>query len=138
MPRAKIIHCVRDPMDTCLSIFAHFFSTAHGYGSDLKELGQYYRLYEHLMKDWNARFPGSMYTVSYETLVVDPEREINKLLDYCGLPFETACLRFHETVRAVNTPSAAQVRQPLYHSAVSRWKRYEAHLDSLRMALFDR
>jgi hypothetical protein len=138
MPRAKIIHCVRDPMDTCLSIFTHFFSTAHGYGSDLKELGQYYRLYEHLMKDWNTRFPGCMYTVSYETLVVQPEREINKLLDYCGLPFETACLRFHETVRAVNTPSAAQVRQPIYESAVSRWKRYESHLDSLRMALFDR
>jgi tetratricopeptide (TPR) repeat protein len=135
MPQARIIHCVRDPMDTCLSIFTHFFSIAHGYASDLKELGQYYRLYERLMQDWEVRFPGRMHRISYEGLVADHEREINQLLEYCGLPFEPGCLRFHETRRAVTTPSAAQVRQPLYQSAVSRWKRYETHLQPLHAAL---
>ncbi len=135
IPQARIIHCVRDPMDTCLSIFTHFFSSAHGYASDLTELGLYYRLYERLMQDWEVRFPGRMYRISYESLVVDHEREINQLLEYCGLPFESGCLRFHETRRAVNTPSAAQVRQPLYQSAVLRWKRYETHLQPLHAAL---
>ncbi len=135
MPQARIIHCVRDPMDTCLSIFTHFFSSAHGYASDLTELGQYYSLYERLMQDWEARFPGCMYRISYEDLVANHEREIKQLLEYCGLPFESGCLRFHETMRAVNTPSAVQVRQPLYQSAVSRWKRYETHLQPLRAAL---
>ena len=135
MPQARIIHCVRDPMDTCLSIFTHFFSSAHGYASNLKELGQYYRLYERLMQDWEVKFPGCMYRISYEDLVADHECEINQLLEYCGLPFEPGCLRFHETRRAVNTPSAVQVRQPLYQSAVSRWKRYETHLQPLHVAL---
>jgi len=135
MPHARIIHCVRDPMATCLSIFTHFFSSAHGYASDLKELGQYYRLYERLMRDWEVRFPGRMHRISYEGLVADHEGEIKQLLEYCGLPFESGCLRFHESRRAVNTPSAAQVRQPLYQSAVSRWKRYETHLQPLRAAL---
>ena len=135
MPQARIIHCVRDPMDTCLSIFTHFFSSAHGYASDLKELGLYYRLYERLMQDWEARFPGCMHRISYENLVTDHEHEIKQLLEYCALPFESECLRFHETTRAVNTPSAVQVRQPLYQSAVSRWKRYETHLHPLHTAL---
>ena len=135
MPQARIIHCVRDPMDTCLSIFTHFFSSAHGYASDLTEVGRYYSLYERLMQDWEARFPGCMYRISYEDLVANHEREIKQLLEYCGLPFEPGCLRFHETMRAVNTPSAVQVRQPLYQSAVSRWKRYETHLQPLRAAL---
>jgi len=135
MPNARIIHCVRDPMDTCLSIFTHFFSSAHGYASDLKELGQYYRFYQQLMNDWELRFPGCMYTVSYEDLVKDHDHEIRKLLDNCGLSFEPGCLQFHETVRPVNTPSATQVRQPLYQSAVSRWKRFEKHLQLLNFGL---
>ena len=76
-----------------------------------------------------------MYRISYEDLVADHEHEIKQLLEYCALPFESECFRFHETTRAVNTPSAVQVRQPLYRSAVSRWKRYETHLQPLRMAL---
>ena len=76
-----------------------------------------------------------MYRISYEDLVADHEHEIKQLLEYCALPFESECLRFHETTRAVNTPSAVQVRQPLYQSAVSRWKRYEAHLQPLHAAL---
>jgi len=135
MPNAKIIHCVRDPKDTCLSIFTHFFSAAHSYASDLKELGQYYRLYEQLMDDWEMRFPRCMYRVSYEDLVTDHEHEIKKLLDYCKLLFEPGCLQFHQTVRPVNTPSAIQVRQPLYQSAVSRWKRFEKHLHPLNVGL---
>ena len=112
-----------------------FFSSAHGYASDLKELGLYYRLYERLMQDWEARFPGCMHRISYENLVTDHEHEIKQLLEYCALPFESECLRFHETTRAVNTPSAVQVRQPLYQSAVSRWKWYETHLQPLHAAL---
>ena len=76
-----------------------------------------------------------MYRVSYEDLVTDHEHEIKKLLDYCELLFEPGCLQFHQTVRPVNTPSAVQVRQPLYQSAVSRWKRFEKHLQPLNVGL---
>lgn len=135
LPNATIIHCERDPLDNCLSIFQHHFSAHHGYASNLEELGGYYRLYEDLMAYWHELLPQRIYPLSYERLTADTEAEVRRLLDHCNLPFDEACLSFHETERVVNTPSAAQVRQPMYRNAVARWKNYERHLQPLRAAL---
>jgi tetratricopeptide (TPR) repeat protein len=135
LPNARIIHCDREPLDNCLSIFQHHFSSHHGYASNLEELGRYYRLYEDLMKYWHAQLPQPIYRLNYERLTDDTEAEVRALLDYCNLPFHEACLAFHETDRVVNTPSAAQVREPMYRHSVARWKNYERHLLPLRQAL---
>lgn len=131
LPKAKIIHCVRDPMDNCLSIYTHLFTAAYGYASDLQELGEYYCLYQDLMQYWHELMPGDLLKVSYEELVADPDAQIRQLLDFCELPFEEQCLAFHRTQRAVNTPSAVQVRQPIYKQSIQRWRHFEAHLSPL-------
>jgi tetratricopeptide (TPR) repeat protein len=135
MPNAKIIVCNRDPLDNCLSIYQHFFGKAHGYASDLAELGQYYGLYRDLMERWDELLPGHIHHVNYEQLVSDTESQVRQLLDYCDLPFDEKCLSFHKTMRHVKTPSAAQVRKPVYQSSIGRWKNYEKHLEPLRAAL---
>lgn len=135
MPQAKIVHCVRDPMDTCVSIFTHMFTPLHGYAADLTELGQYYRLYEQHVAYWHELLPGHIHQVEYESMVADPEQQIRALLDYCGLDFDERCLNFHRTQRSVNTPSATQVRRPIYGQSVRRWKRYEHFLTPLQRAL---
>lgn len=134
-PRATIIHCRRSALDTCVSIFKHYFSAAHGYASDLRELGEYYRLYEQMMAHWQQLLPGRMIEVEYEQLVADPEVQIPQLLARCGLPFDPDCLNFHNTRRVVNTPSALQVRAPMHQRAVAQWQRYVAHLEPLQTAL---
>ncbi len=135
LPRARIIHCVRDPMDTCVSIFRSSFTARHAYACSLPELGQYYRLYEELMAFWNAELAGRIYEVRYETLVEEPESTARALFTYCGLAWDARALQFHETKRSVLTASSVQVRQPLYRSSVTAWKRYEKHLGPLKQAL---
>jgi tetratricopeptide (TPR) repeat protein len=135
MPNAKIVLCQREPMDACLSIYQHFFGKAHGYASDLSELGHYYRLYQDLMDWWEEILPGHMHLVNYEELISETERQVMEMLGYCGLPFHENCLSFHQTQRQVKTPSAAQVRQPIYQHSIGRWKNYEKHLEPLRKAL---
>lgn len=132
LPGAKIINIKRNPMDTCLSIFAHFFAGHHPYSHNLEELGQYYRLYQSLMAHWeDVLGPGRIHTVVYEDLVADLEGETRRLLDYCGLDFDPACLEFHKNERAVSTASSAQVREKLYTKSIDRWRRYEAGLAPL-------
>ena len=131
LPNARIIHCVRDPTDTCLSIFMHPLSTSHSYAHELDDLGAFYKLYQRLMAHWHGMLPGRIYDVTYEKLVADSETEIRALLNYCDLPFEKACLNFHETERTIRTPSAGQVRQPIYNNSIQRWKHYEKHLGPL-------
>ena len=131
LPNARIIHCVRSPMDTCLSIFMHPLSTPHSYAHELKNLGAYYKLYQRLMAHWHKMLPGRIHDVMYEQMVADSDTEIRALLTHCNLPFEKACLNFHETDRTIRTPSAGQVRQPIYDSSIRRWKHYEKHLDPL-------
>lgn len=135
LPSARVIHVRREPMDTCLSIFAQYFPRQHPYGYDLEELGSYYRHYEALMAHWREAAPDSMLEVPYESLVSDPESQIRRLLDYCGLAFDPACLDFHKTERPVRTASAWQVREPLYATSIERWRRFEKHLEPLRAAL---
>lgn len=135
LPKARIIHVRRDPMDTCLSIYSHYFIGRHLYAYDQKELGGYYRHYQELMEHWREVIPEGMTDVDYEKLIEDPEEQIRQLLDFCDLPFDPACLEFHKTERDVRTASFAQVRQPLYRSSVDRWRRYEKQLEPLRAAL---
>ncbi len=135
MPHAKIILCERDPVDNCLSIYQQYFAAAHGYASDLTELGEYYSLYRSMMFFWQQLLPRRIYRIGYEELVTDTEQQVNKLLAYCELPFHPSCLSFHETERIVNTPSANQVREPVYRHAIARWRNYESHLEPLRLAL---
>ena len=134
-PNAKIIHCVRDPMDTCLSCYQQLFSGAQPFAYDLAELGRYYRAYKGLMAHWRKVLPGRIMDIAYEDLVNDQEEQSRRLLEFCGLDWENGCLNFYETKRTVKTASASQVRMPIYKSSVKRWKHYESHLEPLIEAL---
>ena len=135
LPQAKIIHCQRDPMDTCFSIYKKFFSGDHPYAYDLGEIGAFYRAYQKLMNHWESIYADRFLSINYEELVADPEPAIRGLLSYCQLSVEPACLRPHQNTRAVHTASATQVRRPIYKSSVRLWQRYENHLDELKSAL---
>jgi tetratricopeptide (TPR) repeat protein len=135
-PAAKIVHCRRDPLDTCVSCFTVLFGDGQEFAYDLTELGEYYGMYAKLMKHWEQVLPaGSLLTVDYEEVVTDIRKNAERLLDHCGLPWDEACVSFHENKRPVQTASVYQVRQPLYQSSVGRWRRFERHLKPLREAL---
>ena len=126
LPNAKIIHSMRDPVDTCISCFSKLFSAEQNHTYDLGELGRYYRRYEQLMAHWRRVLPPRrMLDVRYEDVVADLEGQARRIIAYCGLPWDDRCLSFHETDRPVRTASATQVRQPIYSSAVGRWRVYE-------------
>ncbi len=134
LPRARIIHVRRDPVDTCMSCFSKLFVGMLPYTYDLAELGRYYRAYEALMAHWRAVLPpGAMLEVQYEDLVADLEGQTRRMLSYCDLPWDDRCLSFHKTKRTVKTASVTQVRQPLYGSSVGRWHVY----GDLARPLFD-
>jgi tetratricopeptide (TPR) repeat protein len=135
LPNAKIIHCVRNPMDNCFSIYKNLFVGEHKYAYDLRELGRYHLLHQDLMRYWHEIFPGKIYAISYEKLVNDQEVETRKLLKHCGLSWDEACLSFHKTSRAVTTASAVQVRKPIYKESVQLWKKYEKQLQPLSKLL---
>jgi tetratricopeptide (TPR) repeat protein len=135
LPEAKIIHCRRDPMDNCVSIYRSIFGGQLAFSYDQEELGQYYLLYAELMRHWHHVLPGVIHDVTYEDLIANTAVEIRGLLAHCGLAFDPACLRFHETERAVRTMSSSQVRQPIFSDSISAWKRYESHLEPLYAAL---
>ena len=136
LPNARIIHVRRDPVDTCFSCFSKWFAGEQAFTYDLAELGRYYRAYHALMAHWRSVLPpGVMLEVQYEDLVADFAPQVRRMLAHCGLGWDAACLAFHTTQRSVRTASATQVRQPLYASAVGRWKPYEAMLGPLLEAL---
>ena len=134
-PRARFVHCRRDARDTCLSIYQHPLSRAHDYADDLTALGRYYRRYLGLMAHWHRALPHRIYDIEYESLVQRPEPEIKALLSFLGLPYEPECLEFHAVRRAVRTPSASQVRMPMYVSSIGRWRCYEHQLGPLLAVL---
>jgi hypothetical protein len=137
-PKARIVHCRRDPLDNCLSCFTmHLKDHAHGYTADLTTLGLYYREYANLMSYWREVLPMPIYDLSYEALVEEPERETRRLIDFIGLPWDDACLSPQESALPVRTLSRMQVRQPIYKTSVQRWRRYERHLGPLKEALGD-
>jgi tetratricopeptide (TPR) repeat protein len=135
LPQATIIDARRHPMDACFSTFKQHFAIGQTFSYDLEDLGRYYRSYLSLMDHWDEVLPGKVLHFRYEELVRSPEASIRRLLEHCGLPFEPACLAFHETRRSVRTASAEQVRQPLYSSGVGHWRHFEKELEPLRHAL---
>ncbi len=138
LPNARIIHVMRDPRDTCLSCYSKLFSMEQAFSYDLEELGRYYRKYAELMAHWRTVLPaGVMLDIRYEDVVGDLEGSARALVAHCGLAWDSACLRFHETARPIRTASASQVHKPIYQSARGRWRRYERHLAPLSAALGD-
>jgi tetratricopeptide (TPR) repeat protein len=136
LPNARIIHAIRDPVDTCFSCFSLLFAGHQPFAYDLGELGRYYRAYEALMTHWRSVLPhGVMIDVNYEDVVAGLETQARRMLAHCDLDWQPQCLDFYETPRAVRTASSTQVRQPIYRHALGRWRRYEAFLQPLLQAL---
>jgi hypothetical protein len=134
-PRARVIHCIRNPLDTCLSCYMLDFASLR-FAFDLGELGRYYRAYAQLMAHWRSVLPSDwMLEVRYEDLVEDVERETRRIVSYCGLDWDDSCLSFYATERTVRTASFAQVRQPVYGRSVVRARLYMSYLGPLVAAL---
>ena len=132
LPNAKIIDARREPMACCFSGFKQLFGEGQEFSYSLEDIGQYYQNYVQLMSHWDKLFPGEVLLVQHEDVVGDTETQVRRILDFCGLPFEQACLDFHKNKRAVKTPSAQQVRQPIYTSGLEQWRNFEPYLDSLK------
>ncbi|MDO8262574.1 MAG: tetratricopeptide repeat protein [Gallionella sp.] len=138
LPNAKIIHVNRNPVDTCLSCFTRLFNRKQEHTYDLAELGRYYADYARLMDHWRRVLPGDAFLdINYEGIVADQEGQARRMLDYCALPWNPACLEFHKTKRQVRTASVTQVRQPIYTTSVERWRKYEKFLGPLLDELGD-
>ena len=135
LPNAKIIDARRNPLDACVGNYRQLFAQGKKQSYDLQELGEHYLQYRRMMDHWDEVLPGRILHVQYEDVVSDLESQVRRILDYCGLPWEDACLNFFESDRAVNTASAEQVREPIYKDAVGYWKNYESHLGELRDVL---
>jgi hypothetical protein len=133
LPAAKIICCRRDPLETCFSCYRQHLDN-NEYARTFADLAEYWRDFDRSVRHWHALHPAHVHEHVYEDLIAEPEATIRALLEFCGLPFEESCLRFYENKRAVNTPSAMQVRQQL-RSDTARAARYGALLDPLRIAL---
>jgi tetratricopeptide (TPR) repeat protein len=131
LPNAKIIDARRHPLDACLSCWRQLFAKGQNFTYDLTEIGEYYLQYQRMMDHWARVLPGRVLTVQYEEVVADFEAQARRLLGFCGLPWQDACLRFHESERPVRTPSAEQVRQPIYDRSVGHFRHYEHHLQEL-------
>jgi len=137
LPNAKIVDVRRDAMGCCFSCFKQHFASGQDFAYDLRDIGRYYCDYVELMAHFDAVLPGRVHRVDYQSLVENTESEVRRLLEYCGLPFEDACLRFHENKRAVRTPSSEQVRTPIFRDALDQWRHYEPWLGPLREVLGD-
>ena len=135
LPNAKIIDARRHPMACCFSGFKQLFFEGQEFTYGLEEVGTYYRDYVALMDHWDKVLPGKVLRVQYEDVVADLDTQVRRILDYCGLPFEESCISFHKNQRSVRTPSAEQVRQPIYTSGLEQWKNFEGCLDPLKQAL---
>jgi tetratricopeptide (TPR) repeat protein len=131
LPNARIIDARRHPLDACLSCYRQLFARGQAFTYDLTELGEYYLQYQRMMDHWAEVLPGRVLTVQYEEVVADLEGQVRRLLEFCGLAWQGACLRFYESERPVRTPSAEQVRQPIYDRSIGQWRHYAAHLDEL-------
>ena len=137
LPNAKIIDVRREPMACCFGNFKQLFASGQEFSYSINDLARYYRTYLELMRHWNMALPGRILTVHHEDVVDDLEGSVRRILDFCGLPFEPACLEFHKNPRNVRTASSEQVRQPISREGINHWRNYEPWLASLRAALGD-
>ncbi len=131
LPNAKIIDARRHPLDSCLSCYRQLFGMGQPFTYDLTDIGEYFLQYQRMMDHWHEVLPGRILTVQYEDVVSDFETQVRRLLEYCELPWEDACLHYHETDRPVRTASSEQVRQPVYTKSVNFWRNHEEHLGEL-------
>ena len=134
-PLARVIHCRRDPLDTCLSCFMTDFATGNRFSSSLSAAGQYFQQNERMMSHWKSVLDLKILDVNYEQVVADVEGQSRRIVEFLNLPWDPRCLRFFENERFVATASQAQVREPIYDRSVGRWRHYERHLGPLRAAL---
>jgi len=135
LPNAKIIDARRHPMACCFSCFKQLFGAGQVFTYGLENIGRYYRDYLALMDHWDLVLPGKILLVEYDQVVMDFETQIRRLLNFCGLEFEAACLEFYSSKRAVRTASSEQVRQPIYKESIEQWRHFESHLEPLKAAL---
>jgi hypothetical protein len=137
LPNAKIIDARREPMSCCFSNFKQLFARGQEFTYSIQDIARYYRTYLDLMDHWDDVLPGRVLCVQHEDVVDDLEGSVRRILDYCGLAFEPACVDFHKTRRSVRTPSSEQVRQPIFRDGLEQWTRFEPWLGPLREALGD-
>lgn len=135
LPNAKIIDARRHPMACCFSGFKQLFAEGQEFSYGQENVGRYYKAYVDIMSHWETALPGRVLKVQHEDVVADLETQVRRILKYCELPFESACVNFHETERAVRTPSSEQVRQPIYQSGMDQWTHYAEFLGPLEIAL---
>ncbi len=135
LPNAKIIDARRHPMACCFSGFKQLFAEGQEFTYDIADAGRYYRDYVELMEHWDKVLPGFVLRVQHEDVVADLDTQVRRMLEFCELPFEQACLEFHKTERSVRTPSSEQVRQPIYTTGLQQWQHFEQWLGPLKEAL---
>ena len=135
LPNAKIIDARRAPMACCFSGFKQLFAEGQDFSYNLEDIGRYYQAYLKLMEHWHNVLPDFVLTVNHEDVVDDLEKQVRRILDFCGLEFEQSCIDFHKTKRNIKTPSSEQVRQPIYKSATEQWKHFEQYLTPLKKVL---
>jgi len=131
LPNAKIIDARRHPLDSCLGNYRQLYAKGQSFTYDQTDIGEYFLQYQRLMDHWHSVMPGKILTLQYEENVVDLDTQVKRLLEFCDLPWEDACLRFYETDRPVRTPSSEQVRQPIYTGSINYWRNYEDRLEEL-------
>jgi len=137
LPGAKIIDARREPLACCFSNLKQLFAKGQEFTYSVDDIARYYRTYLDLMRHWDGVLPGWILRVHHEDVVDDLESQVRRILDFCGLPFEPACMEFHQTARSVRTASSEQVRQPLNRDGVDQWKNFETWLGPLKVALGD-
>ena len=135
LPNARIIDARREAMSCCFSNFKQLFAQGQEFTYGIEDIARYYRTYVELMDHWDSVLPGRVLRVQHEDVVNDLEASVRRILDYCGLPFEPACVEFHKTQRSVRTPSSEQVRQPIFRDGLDQWKKFGPWLEPLRTAL---
>ena len=134
-PNAKVIHCVRDPKDNCLSLYKNIFDESQNWTYNKSNIFNYYKNYYELMNFWKKKLPNFIFDCKYENLINNSKVEIKKLLDFCDVSWNDNCLKFYNSKRAIKTVSVAQVRQPLYKSSISSSKNFEFYLSDLFIKL---
>jgi tetratricopeptide (TPR) repeat protein len=137
LPNARIIDARRDPMSCCFSNLKQLFAQGQEFTYSIEDIARYYRTYLELMRHWDAVLPGRVLRVQHEDVVGDLEGSVRRILEYCGLPFESGCLDFYRTARSVRTPSSEQVRRPIFRDGLEQWRMFEPWLEPLRVALGD-
>jgi len=135
LPGAKIIDARRHPLDACTGNLRQLYARGQTFSYDQSEIGEYYLQYQRMMDHWDQVLPGKVLHVQYEEVVADLETQVRRILDFLELPFEEACVNFHDTERAVRTASSEQVRQPIYTSGIGYWRHYRDQLQELQEVL---